>query len=135
MTDRMDATTMPGMKKALTTDYDTALARVAEALAGEGFGVLTEIDVRETLRKKLGVEFRRYKILGACNPPFAHRALSAELDAGIMLPCNVLVYEGDDGHAVVVAVDPMATFAAHHEALRPIAAEVRERLERVIARL
>lgn len=124
-----------GFRRIVLMPYRAAIAAVTAALKEEGFGVLTEIDVRETLRKKLGVEFRRYKILGACNPPFAHRALSAELDAGIMLPCNVLVYEGDDGHAVVVAVDPMATFAAHHEALRPIAAEVRERLERVIARL
>jgi uncharacterized protein (DUF302 family) len=120
--------TMSSLKKTLTIGYDEALSRVAAALKGQGFGVLTEIDVRETLKQKLDVDFRRYRILGACNPPFAHRALTAELDAGVMLPCNVIVYEGDDGKAVVVAVDPMATIAAGHATLRPIAEEVRARL-------
>ncbi len=126
---------MPGLKKVLTVGYDEALTRVTEELKTEGFGVLTEIDVRETLKKKLDVDFRRYKILGACNPPFAHRALQAEVDVGLMLPCNVIVYEDDAGRAVVNAIDPMQTIAAHHDGLRPIAAEVRERLARVIERL
>jgi uncharacterized protein (DUF302 family) len=124
-----------GMKKSLSIGYDEALAQLPEALKSEGFGVLTEIDVRETLKKKLGADFRRYKILGACNPPLAHRALSAELDVGIMLPCNVIVYEGDDGRAVINAIDPMQTIAAQDAALQPIAEEVRARLARVLDRL
>ncbi len=117
--------------------YDEALAALPNALAGEGFGVLTEIDVKETLKKKLGVEFSRYKILGACNPTLAHRALSAERDIGVMLPCNVVVYEraGGGGGAVVVAIDPMQTVAAQSEALKPIAEEVRGRLARVLEKL
>ncbi len=124
----------PGMKKTLSVDYDTALAKVPEALKSEGFGVLTEIDVRDTLRAKLGLEFRRYKILGACNPPLAHQALSAELAAGLMMPCNVVVYEEGD-HAVVTAIDPMQTFAANEPELRPIADQVRAKLARVLERL
>jgi uncharacterized protein (DUF302 family) len=122
-------------KKVLTVGYDEALARVPEALKAEGFGVLTEIDVRDTLKKKLGADFRRYKILGACNPPLAQRALQSELGVGVMLPCNVVVYEGDDGRAVVNAIDPMQTVAAQSPALRPIAEEVRARLGRVLERL
>ena len=123
------------MKKNLTIGYDEALAQLPDALKSEGFGVLTEIDVRDTLKKKIGVDFRRYKILGACNPPLAHRALSAVLDVGVMLPCNVIVYEGDDGRAVVTAIDPMETIAAQEPALKPIAEEVRARLGRVLERL
>jgi uncharacterized protein (DUF302 family) len=128
-------TSMPGLRRELTSTYDAALDNVVAALASEGFGVLTEIDVRDTLQRKLGVEFRRYKILGACNPPLAHRALQAELEIGIMLPCNVIVYERDDGNAVVVAIDPMQTIAARHPALMPIAEEVRAKLGRVLERL
>ena len=124
----------PGITKTIARPFDTVLASLRDALGSEGFGVLTEIDVRDTLRAKLGVEFRRYKILGACNPPLAHRALQAELGAGIMMPCNVIVYE-DGERTVVRAVDPLETFAAHHEALRPIADEVRERLTRVLDHL
>jgi uncharacterized protein (DUF302 family) len=123
-----------GMKRSLAVGYDAAVAGLPEALKTEGFGVLTEIDVRDTLQAKLGVEFRRYKIFGACNPPLAHRALQAELDIGVMLPCNVIVYEDGD-HAVVIAVDPMQTIAAQSDALRPIAEEVRARLSRVLDRL
>jgi uncharacterized protein (DUF302 family) len=126
---------MPGLKKVVPMSYDVALVRVVEALAAEGFGVLTQIDVHDTLEKKLGVSFRRYKIIGACNPPFAHRALQAELDVGLMLPCNVIVYELDRGQCVVAAIDPMQTVAAHHEALRPIAAEVQQKLAHALARL
>ena len=111
-----------------------AEAAVRVTLADNGFGVLTEIDVRDTLRAKLGVEFRRYKILGACNPSLAHRALQTELQIGVMLPCNVIVYDDGD-HAVVTAVDPMQTIAAQDERLRPIADEVRGRLTRVLERL
>jgi uncharacterized protein (DUF302 family) len=120
--------------KTLTATYDEALAALPAALAAEGFGVLTEIDLAATLKAKLGVELRRYKILGACNPPLAHRAVSAELDVGVMLPCNVIVYEDGD-HAVVRAIDPMQTIAAQSPALAPIADEVRARLTRVIDRL
>ena len=124
----------PGMRKTLAIGYDAALAKLPEALKSEGFGVLTEIDMRETLRAKLGVDFRRYKIFGACNPPLAHRALEIDLAVGVMLPCNVIVYEEDD-HAVVTAVDPMQTVAAHDDRLRVVADEVRARLARVLDRL
>lgn len=124
----------PGIRKTLAIGYDAALAKLPDALRSEGFGVLTEIDVRDTLRAKLGVEFRRYKILGACNPPLAHRALQADLGVGVMLPCNVIVYEEGD-HAIVTAVDPMQTFAAQDERFRPIAEEVRAKLARVLDRL
>lgn len=125
---------IPALEKVLSTGYDEVLAKLPEALKAEGFGVLTEIDVRDTLRDKLGVEFRRYKILGTCNPPLAHRALQAELDVGLMLPCNVIVYE-DGGKTIVKAIDPMETIAAHHAELRPVADEVRARLARVVERL
>jgi uncharacterized protein (DUF302 family) len=122
-----------GIRKTLDLGFDEALARVPEALKAEGFGVLTEIDVQATLKKKLDVDFRRYRILGACNPPFAHRALQHSLDAGMLMPCNVIVYETDDRKTVVSAVDPMQTMAAQgDEALRPLAEEVRRKLRRVI---
>ena len=125
-----------GIRKVLRASYDEALVRVPEALKSEGFGVLTEIDVRSTLKQKLGVEFRRYKILGACNPPLAHEALQAELEVGLMLPCNVIVYEGDDGKAVVVAIDPMQTVAASgNPKLATLAETVKEKLTRAIATL
>ncbi len=125
---------MTELSKTLAIGYDAALAKVPDALKAEGFGVLTEIDVRDTLKAKLGVDFRRYKILGACNPPLAHRALQADLQIGVMLPCNVIVYEEGD-HAVVTAVDPMQTIAAQDERLKPIADEVRGKLARVLERL
>ena len=92
-----------GIQRTLDLGFDAVLARVPDALKAEGFGVLTEIDVKETLRKKLDVDFRRYRILGACNPAFAHRALAHSLDIGMLLPCNVVVYETDDGTTVVSA--------------------------------
>jgi len=125
---------MPGIHKLVASPYDTVLAMLPEALKAEGFGVLTQIDVRDTLREKLGIEFRRYKIFGACNPALAHRALQAELEVGVMLPCNVIAYEEGD-HTMVVAVDPMETIAADSAALRPIAEEVRGKLARVLERL
>jgi uncharacterized protein (DUF302 family) len=124
----------PGLRKSIPLSYEAALAKVRDALQAEGFGVLTELDVRDTLKAKLGIEFRRYKILGACNPPLAHRALSAELGAGVMMPCNVVVYEDGD-RSEVIAVDPMQTIAAGSDALRPIADEVRGKLGRVLDRL
>ncbi len=124
-----------GMRKATRSGYQEVLEKLPELLKAEGFGVLTQIDVKETLKQKIGVDFRRYKILGACNPPLAHRALSAELEVGLMLPCNLVVYEGDDGKAVVAAIDPMQTVASANEKLVPIAREVREKLARVLAKL
>jgi uncharacterized protein (DUF302 family) len=125
-----------GIRKTLGVTYDEALSSVPAALKSEGFGVLTEIDIQSTLRQKLGVDFRRYKILGACNPPFAHEALQAELEIGLMLPCNVVVYEGDDGHAVVLAVDPTKTMAGTGNAkLAELAEAVKERLSRALAKL
>lgn len=123
-----------GMTKTVALDYDTTLAKLPDALKTEGFGVLTEIDVQSTLRAKLGIEFRRYKILGACNPSLAHQALSTDLGAGVMMPCNVTVYE-DGAGTVVTAIDPMETFAAADPALRPIAEQVRAKLAAVLERL
>jgi uncharacterized protein (DUF302 family) len=122
-----------GIRKTLDLGFDDALARVPEALKAEGFGVLTEIDVQATLKKKLDVDFRRYRILGACNPPFAHQALQHSLDIGMLMPCNVIVYETDEGKTVVSAVDPMQTIAAQgDERLRPLAEEVQAKLRRAI---
>ena len=128
---------MPGftLKKTTGQGYDEVLVRLPELLKEEGFGVLTEIDVKATLKQKIGAEFRRYKILGACNPQLAHRVLSTDLEIGTMLPCNVVVYEGDDGKAVVLALDPVHAIAATSPAVRPIAEEVRTRLARVLGRL
>lgn len=127
---------MFGIRKPLRATYDEALARVPEALKSEGFGVLTEIDIQGTLKQKLGVDFRRYKILGACNPPFAHEALQEDLAAGLLLPCNVVIYEGDDRRAVVMAVDPTQTVTATGSLqLVKLAEKVREKLERAISKL
>lgn len=115
----------------LQTDYETALQKVTDALKAEGFGVLTEIDVKATLKKKLDVDFRPYKILGACNPPLAYRALTAAPEVGLLLPCNVTVAQADDGVEVSL-VDPisMLGFVAHPD-LEPFAEEARQRLARV----
>lgn len=123
-----------GMRKELGVGYDAALVAVTDALKAEGFGVLTEIDVQATLKQKLGADFRRYKILGACNPPLAYQALQAALEIGLMLPCNVVVYEADDGHAVVVAVDPTNTIGSiDNPALIELASMVKAKLARVLA--
>ena len=124
-----------GMRKETRSSYDEVLSKIPDLLKAEGFGVLTQIDVKETLKQKLGVDFRRYKILGACNPPLAHQALSAETEIGVMLPCNVIVYEDDRGKAVVVAIDPMQTVAAQSPKLAEIAGEVRQRLSRVLEKV
>lgn len=117
------------------TSFDDALAKVTEALKGEGFGVLTEIDVRATMKKKLNEDFRPYRILGACNPHYAFRALSAEDKIGAMLPCNVIVQQVPEG-VEVAAVDPVASMSAvENRALEPLALEVREKLQAVIDRL
>ncbi|MBM4425537.1 MAG: DUF302 domain-containing protein [Chloroflexi bacterium] len=125
-----------GMTVRLHTTYEEAIARVADALKAEGFGVLTEIDVKETLKKKLGVDFRPYKILGACNPPLAHRALEAVPEVGLLLPCNVTVSQADDNSIEVAIVDPMSMlgFVGRPE-LEPVAEEARARLDRVAASL
>ncbi len=127
---------MFGIRKPLRATYDEALSRVPEALKSEGFGVLTEIDIQGTLKQKLGVDFRRYKILGACNPPFAHEALQRDLVAGLLLPCNVVVYEGDDQRAVVIAIDPTQTVAVTGDPkLTELAAKVKEKLVRAISKV
>jgi len=118
-----------------TTDYsfEESIERVTEELKKEGFGILTEIDVQATLKKKLDVDFKKYQILGACNPPFAHKALQAENKIGAMLPCNVIVQELDDGKTEVAAVDPVASMqAVENENLAGIASEIRAKLEKVI---
>jgi uncharacterized protein (DUF302 family) len=118
--------------KPTTYSFDEAIARVTDELKKEGFGVLTEIDVKETLKKKLNVDFRRYKILGACNPPFAHQALQAEEYIGAMLPCNVIVQEKGSG-VEVAAVDPVASMAGvKNNKLAGIAEQVRGKLANVI---
>ena len=122
-----------GMSKTVGLTYEQAVEKVTAELKKEGFGVLTTIDVKETLKAKLNVEFPRYIILGACNPPFAHKALQAEEHIGLLLPCNVIVYE-KGGATVVAAFDPMVmTAVMDNPGMQPIAKEVRERLDRVIA--
>jgi uncharacterized protein (DUF302 family) len=122
--------------KTLNTDFDTAISRVTEELKKEGFGILTEIDVKETFKKKLEVDFRKYRILGACNPNFAFEAIKAEDKIGTMLPCNVIVQEHEDGKIEVTAVDPVASMMAiKNDALGSVAGSVREKLSRVIQNL
>ena len=124
-----------GMTRRLHFPYEEALKRVKDALKEEGFGVLTEIDVRETLRQKLQVDFRKYQIIGACNPALAHKALQAELQVGLLLPCNVIVYE-EDGGTTVAAFDPVAAMGlAQNPALEDVAREAKERLKRALESL
>ena len=112
---------------------DAAEARVRDALQEQGFGVLTEIDVQATLKKKLDVDFRPYKILGACNPSAAHRALQAEPLIGTMLPCNVILHDAGEGQTEIAAVDPVASMAAvENDALGEIAEEIRDRLRKAV---
>lgn len=114
-------------------EFGHALERVTEALKKEGFGVLTEIDVKATLKKKLDVDFKNYKILGACNPPLAHRALTNEPLIGLLLPCNVVVFEEDDGSTAVSVVNPMEMFkVVENGELAEIAGEVNSKLKRVV---
>jgi uncharacterized protein (DUF302 family) len=113
--------------------FDEAIVRVTEALKSEGFGVLTEIDVAATLKKKIDVDFRPYRILGACNPQFAYKALQSEDKIGTMLPCNVIVQQHQDGVIEVSAIDPIASMmAVHNPSLGDVATEVQGRLKRVI---
>jgi uncharacterized protein (DUF302 family) len=120
--------------KRLATSFDDAVRRATEALKQEGFGIITEIDVKDTLKKKLGVDFRPYRILGACNPKLAHEALRLEDKIGTMLPCNVVVQETPDRTVEITAIDPVTSMMAiDNPALRRTAEEVRERLRRVVA--
>jgi uncharacterized protein (DUF302 family) len=119
-----------GLKKTLDLTFEEASIRVREGLKAEGFGVLTEIDVRSTMKAKLDVDFRPYTILGACNPPLAHQALSEEIDIGLLLPCNVVVYQGATADS---SVQQLAV--SGREDIRPLAQEVRARMERVLAAL
>ncbi len=122
-----------GFSKTTTLSYEQAIEKVTDELKKEGFGVLTTIDVKETLKKKLDVDFKKYIILGACNPPFAHKALQAEEEIGLLLPCNVIVYEKDNS-TVVSIFDPMVMMAVlGNDKMKTIAEEVKQRLERVIA--
>lgn len=122
--------------KTITDSFENAIQKVTEALASEGFGVLTEIDLKATLKKKLDVDFYNYTILGACSPPFAYKALLAEDKIGTMLPCNVIVQEKVTGQIEVSAVDPAASMqAVENKALTEIATEIRNRLKKVIDQL
>jgi len=122
--------------KTLNVSFDEAVARVTEELKKGGFGVLTEIDVKETLKKKLNVDFREYRILGACNPPYAYKALQAEDKIGLMLPCNVIVQELPGGKVEVAAIDPVASMAAvNNPNLRDVGEQVRAKLKAVIDNL
>ncbi len=121
--------------KIVSDSFEEAVAKVTDELKEEGFGILTEIDVKETLKKKLNVDFRRYKILGACNPPSAYKALTAENKIGTMLPCNVIVQEISEGKVEVTAIDPLASMqAVDNPALKEIASEISNKLKTVIDR-
>lgn len=122
--------------KSLRIAFDEAVTRATDALKKEGFGVLTEIDVRETLRKKLGVDFPNYRILGACNPALAYEALKLENKVGTMLPCNVVIRDAGDGQTEIAAIDPVVSMQAiENPELKRAAAQVRAKLERVIVSL
>ena len=122
-----------GFSQIVDLPFDATVEKVTSELPKEGFGVLTTIDVKETMKKKLDVDFRQYKILGACNPPFAYKALQAEEEIGLLLPCNVIVYE-KEGKSIVAAFDPMSmSRIMENPAIQPIAEEMKSRLERVIA--
>jgi len=124
------------MRVELPIDYERAVEKATLALKAEGFGVLTTIDVKATLKQKLDKDFRRYVILGACNPPFAHQALSAELEIGLLLPCNLIVYETEPGHSVVAATAPLITMSrVGNEAMAPLGQEVDAKLRRVLTAL
>jgi uncharacterized protein (DUF302 family) len=125
-----------GMRVELPVGYEEAIERVTAALKTEGFGVLTTIDVKATLKQKLDKDFRKYVILGACNPPIAYQALSAETELGLLLPCNVVVYETEPGRSAVAAVAPLVTMGkVGNAALAPLGQEVDGKLRRVLISL
>jgi len=120
-------------KTVVDLPYEDAIKKVTEALAAEGFGILTEIDVKATLKEKLDVDFKNYIILGACNPPFAYQTLQIEEQIGLMLPCNVVVQDGEDGTSIVSALNPeVAMESVQNPELEPIAGEVSQKLRNVI---
>jgi uncharacterized protein (DUF302 family) len=122
-----------GFSKRTVLSFENAIIKVTEELKKEGFGVLTTIDVQETMKKKLNLDFQKYVILGACNPPFAYEALQAEEEFGLLLPCNLIVYE-KDGKTNIAAFDPVVmTKIVENSAILPVAQEMKSRLERVIA--
>jgi uncharacterized protein (DUF302 family) len=122
-----------GISKNVALDFEAAITKVTEELKKEGFGVLTTIDVKETLKKKLNVDFKKYIILGACNPPFAYEALRTEMEIGLLLPCNIIVYENESGVTTVSAFDPgLMGSMIPNEKLKEIAEKVREKIIRVI---
>ena len=122
--------------KRINEDFESAILKVTEELKKEGFGILTEIDVQATFKKKLDIDFKKYRILGACNPNFAYEAIKAEDKIGTMLPCNVIIQEQEDGIVEVSAVDPVASMVSvQNSSLASIASEVREKLNRVINNL
>jgi uncharacterized protein (DUF302 family) len=122
--------------KLVSMSFDEAIDRVTEELKKEGFGVLTEIDVKQALKKKLNVDFRKYRILGACNPQYAYKALQAEDKIGTMLPCNVIVQETEDGKVEIAAIDPVASMqAVQNESLGEIASIVRSKIHQVIEKV
>jgi uncharacterized protein (DUF302 family) len=123
-----------GISKKVSMTFEEADKKAREKLKEQGFGVLTEINVQKTLKEKINADFRKYVILGACNPTFAHKALTAETEIGLMMPCNVIVYEADDGGVVVSAINPVAAMGAvQNDALKAVATTVREKLSAVIA--
>jgi uncharacterized protein (DUF302 family) len=127
-----------GFSKTVDVPYEEAVEKARAALKAEGFGVLCEIDIKEKLKEKLGVDFRKYVILGACNPPLAYKTLQQELDIGLLLPCNVVVYESDEaGISVVTAIDAKAMLSVVEDnaTLNDVATEVNEKLKRVVAQL
>jgi len=122
--------------KTVELSFDDAVVRVTEELKKEGFGVLTEVDIQATLKKKLDVDFRPYKILGACNPPFAYKALQAEQNIGLLLPCNVIVQDAGNGKTEIAAIDPLVSMSrVENPALEPVAMEIKAKLQRVIENL
>jgi uncharacterized protein (DUF302 family) len=124
------------IEKTLNTDFETAILTSTQALQKEGFGVLTEIDIHEKLKDKLNIDFRKYKILGACNPPLAHQALQVEDKIGTMLPCNVIIQQRDENQIEVAAIDPVVSMqAVENQALLELAKTVKEKLEKVISQL
>ncbi len=126
-----------GIRRAVAMPFEEALNKVKAALQEEGFGVLTEIDIKAKLKEKLGVDFKNYSILGACNPPLAYKALQAEPEIGLLLPCNVIVYEQNANSSVVAAIDPdsMISVVGDNPVVKEVTRDARRRLEKVIARL